>query len=66
VQQRDEAQWIRWSWPCPDSRRVELYLLRDNGHAWPGGQPGSRRGDVPSQSMNATDVIWEFFRAHSR
>jgi polyhydroxybutyrate depolymerase len=62
----DEARWILWSWSCPAANPVELYLLKDNGHAWPGGQPGSRRGDTPSTSMNATDVIWGFFRAHSR
>lgn len=32
----------------------------------PGGQRGNARGDLPSSSMNATDVIWEFFRAHAK
>jgi len=36
------------------------------GHAWPGGQRGDRRGDKPSSSLNATDVIWEFFKAHTK
>ena len=49
---------------CPAGRDVALYLVKDNGHAWPGGKPGSRRGDKPSESLNATDVIWEFFKAH--
>lgn len=49
---------------CPDDRAVQLHVLKANGHAWPGGNAGSRRGDTPSTSMNATDVIWEFFRAH--
>jgi len=51
---------------CPAGRAVELALVKDNGHAWPGGQPGSRRGDMPSSSLNATDVIWEFFKAHPK
>lgn len=46
---------------CPPGRRVELHQLKDNGHAWPGGQAGSRRGDKPSTSMDATEVIWSFF-----
>ncbi len=46
---------------CPEGRRVELHQLRDNGHAWPGGQRGSRLGDKPSTSMDATEVIWAFF-----
>jgi hypothetical protein len=28
------------------------------------GQPGSRRGDMPGEALNATDVIWEFFTRH--
>ena len=59
----ENAKWIRWSNSCVAP--VDLYLIKDNGHAWPGGQPGSRRGDKPSSAMNATDVIWEFFKARS-
>ena len=62
----EAARWIHWRYSCPAPRDVQLYLLKDNGHAWPGGRPGSRRGDVPSDSMNATEVIWEFFRTKSR
>jgi polyhydroxybutyrate depolymerase len=46
---------------CPAGRAVELYLIRDNGHAWPGGRVGSRLGDRPSTALNATDAIWDFF-----
>ena len=51
---------------CPDNKAVEIYLIEDNGHAWPGGQAGSRRGDKLSSSVNGTDVIWEFFKAQSK
>lgn len=61
---RDSAPFILWQYRCPTGRAVELYLVKDNGHAWPGGQPGSRRGDKPGTSLNGTDVIWEFFKAH--
>ena len=61
-----DAQWTLWQYSCPASQHVVLYLLKDNGHAWPGGQPGSRRGDIPSTSLNATDVIWDFFSRHSK
>lgn len=50
---------------CPNGKDVEWYLVKDNGHAWPGGQPGSPRGDIPSRSINATDVMWDFFKRHS-
>lgn len=63
---QDQGAFIRWQYSCPAGKAVELYLLKDNGHAWPGGQKGSRRGDTPSTSLNATDLIWEFFAAHGR
>ena len=62
----DHGTYVQWQYHCPSGRGVELYLLNDSGHAWPGGQKGSRRGDEPSQSLNATDVIWEFFKAHTK
>jgi polyhydroxybutyrate depolymerase len=45
---------------------VELYLVADNGHAWPGGQRGSTRADGPSRAINATEAMWAFFRAHPK
>jgi polyhydroxybutyrate depolymerase len=54
----------RWRYRCPAGRAVELHLVDDNGHAWPGGQQGSRMGDNPSSSINGTEVIWGFFKAH--
>jgi polyhydroxybutyrate depolymerase len=62
----ENAKWLLWRSACPSTKDVALYLVKDNGHAWPGGQPGSRRGDTPSTALNATDVIWDFFRAHSK
>jgi len=56
----------QWRHACPAGREVELLLVKDSGHAWPGGQAGSRRGDKPGTGLNATDVIWGFFKAHSR
>lgn len=55
-----------WRYRCPAGRAVELYLLADNGHAWPGGQAGTRRGDKPGTSLNATEAIWAFFRKHPK
>lgn len=63
---QDNGPLVRWQYACPAGKAVELYLLKDNGHAWPGGQRGNARGDLPSSSMNATDVIWDFFKAHGK
>ena len=51
---------------CANERDVELLLLADNGHAWPGGRAGTARADVPSTAIDATDAIWRFFNSHAR
>jgi polyhydroxybutyrate depolymerase len=62
----EDAQSIRTLYRCPRGRAVELHLVKNNGHAWPGGERGSRLGDVPSPTFHATDVIWDFFKAHPK
>lgn len=50
---------------CADSAAVELYTIKGGGHTWPGGPPlpqwfvGST-----SNSIDASSLMWEFFRAH--
>lgn len=63
---RETSKWIEWRDSCPSTHDVVLYLIKDNGHAWPGGKKGTRRGDEPSAAMDATDVIWEFFATHAK
>ncbi|MBC7897136.1 MAG: polyhydroxybutyrate depolymerase [Cytophagaceae bacterium] len=60
----EDMELIHWTWPCASGAAVELYQLKDNGHAWPGGQAGSRRGDRPGEAVDATEVMWAFFKAH--
>ena len=64
--QQDNGGYLLWRYTCAPDAAVMLYLIKDNGHAWPGGQPGSRRGDTPSTALNATDVIWRFFQAQAK
>lgn len=45
---------------------VTQIIVKDNGHAWPGGQKGSKNGDAPSNSLNASEVIWNFFKTHPK
>ncbi|OGW72611.1 MAG: hypothetical protein A2Y02_00310 [Omnitrophica bacterium GWA2_52_12] len=47
---------------------VVLYTIKDEGHTWPGGKPGIQHGNVdpPTQAIRATDLIWEFFKAHPK
>jgi polyhydroxybutyrate depolymerase len=53
---------------CAKGGEVEYYRVAGLGHIWPGGKnrlPEKWVGK-PSDSLNATDVIWEFFKAHPR
>jgi len=40
---------------------VQCYLTGDGGHAWPSSEVQGRRGDIPSNVINATNLIWDFF-----
>ena len=51
---------------CPSNYDVVHYLVKDNGHAWPGGRKGSGIGNGPSQSFDASEEIWKFFKAHPK
>ena len=50
---------------CADDAAVVLYTIQGGGHTWPGGTPlpewfvGST-----SNGVDATEEMWEFFRAH--
>jgi polyhydroxybutyrate depolymerase len=50
---------------CPAGKDVEMYVVKDQGHAWPGGHPGTPWGDAPSRAISATDVMWDFFKQQS-
>ena len=61
------VRWVRYA--APDhSAEVEYITIEGAGHGWPGGQPvlNERLGGKPTDKLNATDVIWEFFARHPR
>ncbi len=51
---------------CVASTSVELYTIIGGGHAWPGGQGGWEGSDKPTQTISATNLIWDFFAAHPK
>jgi polyhydroxybutyrate depolymerase len=52
---------------CRDGTIVELYTILGGGHAWPGGNSSGRAGaDQPTQSISASQLIWDFFAAHPK
>jgi polyhydroxybutyrate depolymerase len=63
---QEKDAYFLWQHACPPGRSVELYLLKEVGHAWPGGERGTVSGDDPGSSVRATDLIWSFFSRHTR
>jgi polyhydroxybutyrate depolymerase len=51
---------------CRDNADVILYTLRNFGHAWPQGTRGTILADDPKAEISATNVMWEFFKQHSK
>jgi polyhydroxybutyrate depolymerase len=52
---------------CAGGARVVLYALEGGGHSWPGGRASGRAGaDEPDANVSATDLMWDFFKQHSR
>jgi polyhydroxybutyrate depolymerase len=50
-----------WS-GCQGNTEVILYTLANHGHSWPGSPVMPKA--ITSQAINATDVMWDFFKAH--
>ncbi len=46
---------------CPDGRAVELYVIDDGGHVWPG-DPGA--APAPAGALDANRLMVQFFLAH--
>jgi len=50
---------------CADEAAVVLYTITGGGHTWPGGTPMPEWLVGPTtQSINATRLMWDFFREH--
>ncbi len=50
---------------CADNADVVLYTVNGGGHQWPGGKPISEWIVGPtSRSIDATSLMWAFFREH--
>ncbi|MEA1924864.1 MAG: PHB depolymerase family esterase [Candidatus Altiarchaeota archaeon] len=49
---------------CAKDSEVRLCVTSEGGHSWPGGQKPRPEADTPSTAVNATEMIWEFFKKH--
>jgi polyhydroxybutyrate depolymerase len=67
TESRDDTVVTLASAPCAASTEVTTMLIEGGGHAWPGSSPGrANASGAPSQAMDATLVIWDFFERHPR
>ena len=51
-----------------NNTEVVLYTIKGGGHSWPGGKEGLKYGNIdpPIQEIDATQLIWEFFKKHPK
>ena len=69
---REPREWpvapdvVRIEYPdCADQAGVVLFRIDGGGHTWPGGGPlPDWFAGRTTQSINASDLMWEFFRRH--
>ncbi len=59
----DQYTFIQYT-DCECQSEIQLYISRDGGHSWPGGEQ-TIIGDPVSQYIHANDLMWEFFKNHS-
>ncbi|MGE5625852.1 MAG: alpha/beta hydrolase family esterase [Bacillota bacterium] len=51
---------------CAAGAEVDYYVIQDGGHAWPGGKQMAGFLDKPSNALDATSIIWDFFSKHAK
>jgi polyhydroxybutyrate depolymerase len=61
-----EEDIVVWQYSgCDDDAEVILYTVEGGGHSWPGSSPlPAFLVDSTTQSIDATELIWDFFAAH--
>lgn len=65
----DEVDRIAYVVDCPSNGPVELYRVNGGGHAWPGSVFSQSIESIvghTTMTIDATDLIWQFFDAHPR
>lgn len=48
---------------CKCPKEIHHYATTDGGHSWPGGNPNDI--SPASQQINATDLLWDFFKNYT-
>lgn len=65
VYEKDGATGVAYGLP-DETSKVVLYTIEGHGHHWPGGKSAlpMRLTGKNIATLKATDVIWDFFKAH--
>lgn len=58
----DNGRYKVTTWDCEGVNTIESYVTYDGGHSWPGGIRPTQVADPPSTYINATDLLWDFFK----
>lgn len=62
----EDPEWEHWRYgPGLDETEVDLVLIRDHGHCWPGMVPGLGLLLRWTKCVSANDLLWDFFQRHS-
>ena len=60
----DEVEETRYT-DCAQNADVQLYIIENGGHTWPGDDPSSAaQFGYTTQKIDAAPLMWEFFKAH--
>jgi polyhydroxybutyrate depolymerase len=64
----DGTRVVKYSYSgCSAGTNVDYYIVQGMGHGWPPAKGGfARVSGSTSHNINATDLMWNFFDAHSR
>jgi polyhydroxybutyrate depolymerase len=64
--QRDKSRVQLAYYRSRQSNDVAFYTVLGGGHAWPGAARTSSPNGNVNEDIDATQVIWDFFKAHPK
>jgi polyhydroxybutyrate depolymerase len=63
----ETAAYAKTEWrSCRSGAPVVFVDVKDNGHAWPGGEPGRSNAAPPTKAFDASEAMWAFFASVTR
>ncbi len=64
IEELSEQKATRYTWSGgKQNTRVILWVLHNQGHAWPGGSAPRAVADQPTSLVKAHEELWKFFKA---